>query len=276
MTISLDVVTIPNIKIAIYLATGLICSLGFPLIFALSRSKLQLKFVPFIVGAAAYMALVLVAETQLRTWIIDPDSKLYDIMVANPSLYMLVIGFGSGIIIEGGKYLVFYAIKRWFSPHQTAMGFHVGFSSVHMLFFVGIRYIIFGWLAVKQNRTIMSGAQGLDYPELLRTLASRPPLEIILFGAEGLLYCIMTFGLTYLVWYSATRPFKLYYLYTAVLLHAIFFAPYALTEVRVLKSQPIYYSIMAGLAVISLIIAYSVYKAAMRYRESNSEPDLFL
>ena len=115
-------VTIPNINIATYFATGLICSLGFPLLFLLLKNKTQVRFVPFIIGAATYMVLVLFAESQLRTWVIDPDSKLYDMMVANPSLYMLVIGFGTGIIVEGGKYLVFYFIKSG-TPH-TRLQWH--------------------------------------------------------------------------------------------------------------------------------------------------------
>lgn len=268
-------VTIPSTNILLYFATGLICSLGFPLIFVLLRMRLQLKFVPLITGSATYMVLVLFAESQLRTWVIDSDSILYNLMVANPSLYMLVIGFGTGIIVEGGKYLIFYSIKRWFSSHKTALAFHLGFSSVHMLFFVGIQYIVYGWLSLKQNRNIMSGVQGLDYPELLRTLANRPPLDIPLIGIEGLLYCALTLGLTYLVWYSATRPFKLYYLYTAVLLHAIFFAPYALTEVNVLKSSPLFYTAMTIIATISLVIAFFVYRADVRNRDNELEPDLF-
>ncbi|MGI6039591.1 MAG: YhfC family intramembrane metalloprotease [Clostridiales bacterium] len=268
-------VTIPNINIATYFATGLICSLGFPLLFLLLKNKTQVRFVPFIIGAATYMVLVLFAESQLRTWVIDPDSKLYDMMVANPSLYMLVIGFGTGIIVEGGKYLVFYFIKKWYSSHKTAMAFHLGFGSVHMMFFVGIQYIVYSWLSLKQNMNIRSGAQGLDYPELLRSLANRSPIEIPVVAIEGLLYLALTFGLTYLVWYSATRPFKLYYLYTAVLLHAIFFAPYALIEVAVLKTSALFYSIMAVVAATSLVIAFFVYRASVRNQDHEQEPDLF-
>jgi uncharacterized membrane protein YhfC len=263
---------ISNKNIISLLTAGLMCSIGLPLLFVLLRRRFHLNVIPFLIGATGYMILVLLAETQLRTWIIDPDSPLYDIMVANPALYMLAIGFGSALLIEGGKFLIFYFMKRWYSSHYTAIAFSLGFCAVNTLFLVGIRYIIYSWLAHSQNMNIMSGAASLDYPELFRTLASQTPIDIFLVGIERYLYCAITIGLTFLVWYSATKPFKMYLLYAAVLLHAIFYAPYALTEVHVLEISTPYYIIVTVIAVLSLFIAYLVYRAAMRSRNNEADP----
>lgn len=272
MNILFGTVTIPNKNIAALLITGLFCSIGFPLLFTLLRRRFRLKVIPFLAGAAGCMVLVLLMESPLRRWVIDPDSPLYNRMVANPALYMLVIGFGSALIIEGGKYLIFYFMKRWYSSHNTVISFGLGFCAVDSLYLVGIRYIIYSWLAHRQNVSILSGASGLDYPELFKRLASLAPSEILLAGLERYLYCAIIIGLTFLVWYSAVKPFRMYLLYASVLLHAIFYAPYALTEVHVLKVASPYYVVVSVLSVLSLLIAYLVYRTAMRHRENDSDP----
>jgi|GEM_PF-962672 len=272
MVILFSNVIIPSINIITLLITGLLCIAGLPLLFVLLRRRYQLKLVPFLVGAAGWMILVLFAESQVRNWIIDPDSPFYNRMVANPALYMLVIGFGSAVIIEGGKFLIFYFMKRWYASHSAAIAFSFGFCSVDSLFLVGIRYVIYSWLTYRQNSNLLAGAAGLDYPELFNRLAGQTPAEIVMAGIERYLYCAIIIGLTFLVWYSAVKPFRMYLLYAAGLLHALFYAPYAMTEVHVLKIATPYYIVVTVLAVLSLFIAYLVYRAAMRNKENEPDP----
>jgi uncharacterized membrane protein YhfC len=265
-------VTIPDLNITTLMGVGLLCVFGPLILYLIFRKKLSLKFIPFLVGAACYMVFVLLIENQLSSLITGPGSSVYNAMISNPAMYMLYAGFSAGFIEEGGRYLVFYILKKWYSEYGTSVSVSLGYCSIESIFLVGVRFVVYSWLAIDHNSRILAGTSGINFPELYLTLSAATPLEYLAAGLERLLFTGIHIGLASLVWYSVTKPGTTYLFYSSVLLHAMFIAPAALKEVHVLNSTPLYYTCIAGIAVLSLSIAYFVYRADIRGRSKNSDP----
>lgn len=254
------------------MASGLLCVFGPFTVFLLLRRKMSLKFIPFACGAILYMVFVLLIEHFYFDLLSGPDSPFKDALIANPALYMLFAGFSAGIIEEGGRYLSFHIMKKWYSDFPVSISSSLGFSSFDGIYHVGVRFIIYAILAIQHNFRVHAGNPGLEYLSIFRTLSQASFSEYLLAGLERILYGGIHIGLSTLVWYSVVKPGCTYLLYGSILLHAIFTAPAALREIHVLQSPSIYFSVLASFSLVSLFIGFLVHRADVRGRREPSDP----
>lgn len=272
MLLTYGAVTIPEPNIIALLTSGLLCVLGSLILFLLLRRRLSLKFIPFICGAILYMVFVLLIENPFVYLISGIESPFYDAMIANPALYMLFIGFSTGFIEEGGRYLAFHVLKKWYPDFQVSVSSALGFSSIDSIYLVGVRYIIYALLAINHNFSTQASGASMGLQSLFLTLSQASPSEYLLSGLERILYGGIHIGLSSLVWYSIAKPGCTYLFYTSVLLHAIFIAPAALREVHVLNSMSLYLIVLSVFSLICLFIAFFVRRADIRSRSKLSDP----
>jgi len=272
MLLAYGAVIVPEPNIVALLTSGLLCVSGPFILFLLLRRKLSLKFIPFICGAILYMVFVLLIENPFLYLISGIDSPFYDAMIANPALYMLFAGFSAGFIEEGGRYLTFHVLKKWYPDYQVSVSTALGFFSIDSIYLVGVRFIIYALLAINHNFRVQAGGTSLGLQSILLTLSQASPSEYLLSGLERILYGGIHIGLSSLVWYSIAKPGRTYLLYGSVILHAIFMAPAALREVHVLNSMSLYLIVLSMFSLICLVIAFLVRRADIRSRSKLSDP----
>lgn len=269
-------VVIPNANIFTLLAVGVFCIFGLFLLFLLLKRKLSLEFIPFAVGAASYMVFFLLAEQQLLDLVLGEGSALRNPMIANPALYMLFVGFTSAFFVEGGRYLLFFFLKKWYPLFSAPISVALGYAALESILLIGVKYIVYAWLAIVNNTQVLSGAAiqitDRNLADLFLTLSSAVPSSFLFAGLERMLYTMMHIGLTSLIWYSITKPGCTYLFPASILLHAVFVSPLALQDIKVLNSQPLYFICLLIVAVLSYAIAYSVKRADIRGKSQESDP----
>lgn len=265
-------ILVPKPNIIALMVSGALCVFGPLTVFLVLRKPLSLKFIPFVSGAALHMVFVLLLKNQFLYLLCGDESPFYDALVANPALYMLVVGFSTGLIEEGGRFILFNILKRWYDDFPVSVSSTLGFSSIDSVYYVGVRFIVYSVIAIGHNSLVLAGSPDPDYRTLVFTLSRSVPSEYLLAGLERFLYAGIHIGLATLVWYAVTKPGRTYLFYGSILLHAIFSAPSALREIHVLNSMSLYTVVMAAFALIIIVIALLVYRADMKSRTKESDP----
>ncbi len=228
----------------VFMAVSALLSIGVPIgLFIFFRRKYKAKFVPVLVGVAAFVLFALILEQTLHAFVLRPDASGKIALLKQPFLYMLYGCLAAGIFEETARFLSFKLLKKKYNDFSTALSYGVGHGGAEAILLVGLTMINNIILSVMINfdllATITSGLQGTalkQFQAQMNALISTAPHMFLVAGGERLAALCMQISLSVIVFYSVTCKGKWWLFPLAILLHAVTNVTATLGQVGVIKN----------------------------------------
>ena len=218
----------------ISLLVSIILSFG---IFLFLRKRIDLKVVPALVGAAAFIVFAMVLEQLLHMLVLKraPDGSLT--LMKTPALYVLYGAFAAGIFEETGRFLGFLLLKRKYKGFNTAISYGIGHGGIEALLVLGLTMVSTIVISVMVN-TGMANVLG-DTPQItaaVEQITGAAPWMFALGGLERVFAIAIHISLSVIVWHSVNTKGKVWMYPLAIVLHAAVDVVAAMGQVGVIKN----------------------------------------
>lgn len=186
--------------------------------FLFLRKKYEMKLVPILVGAVAFILFAMVLEQMLHSVVLGGNSAIHN----NPWLMVLYGALAAGVFEETARFISFKLLKKKYSGLGTGLSYGIGHGDIEVVLLVvlaNINNIIYSFMINAGNAaTLGSSPQGLQIVQALTSTAS--PMFLVSF-VERIPAFAVHVSLSVLVWYAATRKGKLWLYPLAIGLHAL-------------------------------------------------------
>lgn len=236
----------------------MIISIGLPIgLFLFLRKRMNLKVVPMLVGAVAFVVFALILESLLHQLVLRPDADGTIALLNNPLLYMLYGCFAAGIFEESARFISFRLLKKKYSGVRTGFSYGIGHGGIEAILLAGLAMLSNIVLSIMMN-TGATAALG-NSPEILAGIATLQETDSYLFlvsGIERISAVVIQISLSLLVWFSVNRKGKGWLFPAAIVLHAVIDAPAALMQAGAISSIALVELLVAVAAVVLAVLAY--------------------
>jgi len=247
----------------IFMAVSGIVSIGVPVVlFLFFHKKYSARFLPVIVGAAAFIIFALVLEQSIH-FIVFRKFALKE----NPPVYIIYGIFMAGVFEETARFISFNLLKKKYSGIGTGLAYGVGHGGAESALLAGlvmIGNIVFSVIINTGNTAILTGKlQGDALAKMngvINTLATTAPYLFLVSGLERMFALIIQISLSILVFYSVYGKNKVWLFPLAILLHAIIDFPAAAGQTGVLKNVFLIEGIVFVCAVAVAVAAITIHK----------------
>ncbi|MDR2596726.1 MAG: YhfC family intramembrane metalloprotease [Treponema sp.] len=251
-----------------------IISIGLPIVFFIFiYKKYNAKFLPMIIGAAAFIIFVLVLEYSIHSIVF----KIYPLK-EKPFVYILYGILMASIFEETARLISFKILKKKYTGIETGLSYGIGHGGTEAVLIAGISMIIaiiFSILINTGNTEAITGklqGEALIRMEIqLNTIITTAPYIFLISGVERIFAIILQISLSVIVFYSVFRKGKIWLFPAAILLHAVADIPAAAMQVNILKNLLFVECLIAVLCAAVIIIAYFVHKSL---KDGESRKDL--
>jgi uncharacterized membrane protein YhfC len=223
----------------IFLFISLIISIGLPIaIFVFLYKKYNAKFLPMIIGAAAFVIFALVLESTVHYFVFKAIS-----LREMPLAYIIYGVLMAGIFEETARFISFHILKKKkYSGISTGLSYGVGHGGIESVLIVGITMaanMVFCIILNTGNIEMLTGklqGQALEQMNVqLYALINTESYMFLLGGIERIFAVTIQISLSVIVFYSVYSK-KIWLFGLAILLHAIFDIPAAAFQVGVIEN----------------------------------------
>ena len=247
----------------IFMAISAVISIGLPVgFFIFIYKKYNAKFLPMIIGAAAFIIFVLVLEASIHSIVF----KMYPLR-EKPLVYILYGVFMAGIFEETARLISFKILKKKYTGIETGLSYGIGHGGTEAVLLAGtsmIAAIIFSIMINTGNTEAITGKlQGealIQTETQLNTIINTAPYMFLISGVERIFAIIIHISLSVIMFYSVFCKGKIWLFPLAIVLHAIVDIPAAAMQVNILKSLLFVECLTALLCAAVTITAYFVHK----------------
>ena len=202
-----------------------VISIGLPVaLFIFAYKKYNAKFLPLVIGAAAFIIFVLILEQLVHSFVF----KAFPLR-EKPFLYIIYGIAMAGIFEETARFISFkILLKRKYTGIQTSLSYGIGHGGIESVIIVGINIIaaiVISILINTGNSALLTGnLQGAALVQIetqIRTILTTPPYMFLLSGLERMFAIVIQIALSVIVFYSVFCKGKIWLYPLAILLHAI-------------------------------------------------------
>ncbi len=196
----------------------------------------------FIAGAVCFPVFVLGLESQLHRFFLGGTSRISEVILASPELYMLYASLAAGIFEETARLFGFKILLKNHEEKECAAAYGIGHGGSEVLIVLGINYLV---LALAQ----MGVQFGTATSAILETakMISFSNTGIAMF--ERISAMMLQIGLSMIMFAASKKKGKLWLYPAAILLHALADAPAALYQAGTIHSVAVVevYAFILGL-----------------------------
>ena len=247
----------------IFMAISAFVSIGLPVaIFVVLHKKYNAKYVPMIIGAAAFIIFALVLEQSVHL-VVFKNFALKE----KPFLYILYGIFMAGIFEETARFISFNILKRKYNGISTALSYGIGHGGTEAILLAGVSMItniVFCVIINTGNAEILTGKlQGEALEKMnaaISALISTAPPMFLLSGLERVFAISIQISLSVLVFYSVYGKDKIWLFPLAILLHALIDLPAAASQAGVIKNVLLVEGIVCLCAIAIGLFAVGMHK----------------
>ena len=245
-------------------------SIGLPVVLYLAWwKKYNLKFVPLIIGAVAFL-LFKGLEQVMHLFVLSPPTGGALISVwANPALYIIYATLAAGVFEETGRFLAFHLLKKKYNGFGTGLSYGIGHGGIEAILLAGVALVS----SIIMSLMINSGNFALlvNDPSLLTQLnliADERPVMFLASGFERVIAISVHISLSIIVWCSVRVKGKLWMYPAAVLLHAIANIAPAMYQAHLVSNI---WLIEFILVIPTALIAFAAYQVCKILRKADDD-----
>lgn len=248
------------------MAISALISIGAPIVlFIVVHKKYKGKFIPALVGAAAFVLFALVLEQLLHGIVLRPDASGVAPLMRQPFLYVLYGAMAAGVFEETSRFLSFHILKKRYSGIGNALAYGVGHGGIESILIAGVAMVsnIIVSILLNSGSAMVLTMQGVPSmsPEVVAAqLGGANPVMFLLSGFERLMTMAVHIALSVIVYYSVVRRDKWWLYPAAILLHAVVDVPAALMQVGVLRNVFIVEALLLAAAVALVFLALATHR----------------
>jgi uncharacterized membrane protein YhfC len=247
----------------VFMAVSAILSIGLPIgLFIFIYKKYKARFLPMIIGAAAFIIFALVLEAFVHSIVF----KIY-LLREKPLVYILYGILMAGIFEETARFISFKILKKKYTGIETGLSYGIGHGGIEAVLIAGVSMvtaIIFSILINTGNTEAITGKlQGDALTQMvtqINIILTTPPYMFLISGVERVFAIILQISLSVIMFYSVFCKGKMWLFPLAILLHAIVDIPAAAMQVNILQNIFLVECLIAVLCAIITIIAFFVHK----------------
>lgn len=245
------------------MAISAIVSIAMPIVLlVVVHKKCGGKFIPALVGAAAFILFAMVLEQMLHRIVLRPDASGVAPLMRQPFLYILYGTMAAGIFEETARFLSFHILKKRYSGIGNALAYGVGHGGIESILIAGLAMLTNILLSILLNsgNTVALTMAGVPLELLAAQLGGVSPVMFLLSGFERLIAMAAQIALSVIVYYAVMRRDKWWLYPAAVLLHAAIDVPAAMMQVGLLLNVFAVEALLLVLAAIVVFLAFSIHK----------------
>ena len=259
----------------VFMAISAIVSIGLPIaLFIVLRKKFNGKFLPMIIGAAAFIVFALVLESSVHYLVLNRFA-----LREKPLAYILYGIFMAGIFEETARFISFkILLKRKYSGISTGLSYGIGHGGIEAVMLAGVSMIVsivYGIMLNSGNIGAITGSlqgEGLEAVNTqLAALQTTAPYMFLVGGIERIFAIAIQVSLSVIMFYSVFCRGKTWLFPVAILLHAAIDIPAAAFQSGVLGNVMVVEGIVFIGAAASAALALYIHK---RLREQLQNPHL--
>lgn len=241
-------------------ALAFIIPIAAVIIFKLKNREASL--ISALVGAGTFILFALVLESLLH-------AVMLPIVQGNTVAYVIYGALAAGVFEETGRFVAYKLIMKNNYSIKNAIMMGFGHGGIEAIIALGVTLIGLAGSAIMVNSQGLESVIELYSSENAAAAeALRAQLEALIsygFGDmaisvfERLLAMTLHVSLSVVVFFAAARPKKVYLFPAAIVLHALFDTPAAMSQVGIITSAPLLYTIFtvltAGFVVFAVMLA---------------------
>ncbi|MDR1237738.1 MAG: YhfC family intramembrane metalloprotease [Propionibacteriaceae bacterium] len=242
-----------------------VVAIGLPIaIYLVLRRRLELKFIPTLVGAGVFIVMVLVLEHTLHTFVLQPaaDGSIA-LIKTNPAFYATYAVLAAGIFEETGRFVAFKLLRKRYQGVRTAISYGIGHGGIEAILLVGLNMVAYLALAVMIN----TGSGPALPPVVTDLLAQFDLSSLLLGGVERVFAIVIQLTLSVLVWVAATQQGKWWLYPVAIVVHALIDVPAVLLQIGMLDIVSVEL-IVAALAAVLAVVGWRIVTANLAAEKS--------
>jgi len=242
------------------LAVVLLLTVG---LYLFLRKRFEMKILPALIGAAAFILFAMILERLLHMAVLRPGPDGSVALIARPFLYMLYGALAAGVFEETARFVSFHLLKKRCKGFGTALKYGVGHGGIEAVIVGGVSLVSSLVLSVMINA---NGAQAVDGAiggtVLLQAqgIASTQPFLFFVSGAERLLALVIQISLSVVVYYAVYEQRRLWLFPLAILLHALVDCPAVLMQAGVFTNVWLVEGMIAVCAAALVFFAVALHK----------------
>ena len=262
---------IPGLSL-FFMVASMIISFGLPVVlFLVWRKKYDLKPIPLIIGATAFVVSVLVLQRIMHIFVFRPNADGEIFILSKPALYVLYAIFAAGVFEETARYISLSLIRNKYGGLGTGLSYGIGHGGAEAVLLVGmlmINNLIFSLLVNTGNAGLLGSDPGTV--SAISELESTKPIMFIVSGIERIIAVSVHISLSMLVWCAVKVKGKLWLYPAAIVLHAIVNIAPAMSQIGLIENIWLIEGILAVLAAIIAAAAYFACKVIKREDGKNT------
>jgi uncharacterized membrane protein YhfC len=248
----------------IFMLASLVICIGLPVaLFIFLYKKYNAKYLPMIIGAAAYITFALILESSIHYFVF----KIFTIR-EKPLVYILYGIFMAGIFEETARFISFKLLKKKeYTGVITGLSYGIGHGGIEAILLVGVSVIssiVFCIIINTGNVELITGKlQGdtLEQTNLqINMLVNTKPYMFLMSGIERLFAITIQISLSVIMFFSVFCKGKIWLFPFAILLHAILDLPAAMYQVGLIKNLFMVEGIVGLCTAGVAFLAINVYK----------------
>jgi len=206
-----------------FMAVSAVVCFGLPVaLFLAWRKKYELKIVPALIGAAAFMVFAMGLEQLLHLFVLRPGADgSIALKQDNPALFALYGIFAAGIFEETARFISFHLIKKKYSGIGTGLAYGIGHGGIEAMLIAGLTMIssfIISVLVNTGNAGQLGG--GGAFSSQIDAIVSADPIMFLVSGFERIVALSIQISLSMFVLCSVYMKGKIWLFPVAIVLHA--------------------------------------------------------
>ena len=244
----------------VFMAVSAIISIGLPVgFFVFIYKKHNAKFIPMLVGAAAFVVFALVLERYVHYAVFEQYP-----LREKPLFFILYGALMAGIFEETARLVSFKILKRKYTGIETGLSYGIGHGGIEAVLLAGIAIVatmVFGILIGTGNTDLVVSMLGEETSKQIEnTIAVTAPHMFLVGGIERLFAITIQVSLSVIMFYSVYGKGKIWLYPLAIVLHAVVDVPAAAMQAGVLKSILLVECLAGVSAVILATVALLVHR----------------
>jgi len=245
-------------------------SIGLPaVLFLVWWKKYNLKFIPLIVGAVAFL-LFKGLEQIMHLFVLTPPSGGALISVwANPALFIIYGTLAAGVFEETGRFLAFHLLKRRYHGLGTGLSYGIGHGGIEAIVIAGlamVNNIIISFMINSGNIALLGSNPSLL--PAINALVDEAPIMFLASGFERVMAISVHISLSILVWCSVRVKGKLWMYPAAIILHAIVNVAPAMYQAHLISNI---WLIELMLIIPTALIAFAAYQVCKILKKADED-----
>ncbi len=220
------------------------------------------KVTTVLFGAATWFVFAAILESVPKAILFNPANPVGKAVMESAVLYTLLGTLIAGLFEETGRFIVFKTLLRRQTNRETGVSHGIGHGGCEAIFTLavsGIQNLAFAVLIGSgqfEKLIAQTADKGVDVSALEalpQQLAAVTPGTACLSAAERVFAMLLHVGLSILVFYAVKKAKPQLYI-LAIILHALFDLPAALSQIGVIRSLYVVEAVLAVYAVIFLAV----------------------